>query len=455
EVSFSKYMRVISDYCSKNTSGDTKIKAHGRIASVVIPAMHTINPKEAAKKVQTEYTRLVKKYGELYRELMATGSGIGGDDSLSGDELEGSGNKLREVEHACYIPPSGPDAATTTSARNKWQSISERFPLFEKLHSMFCTRPTQVPIATTTGIGPQGPRTVLHQAPSRSSSPEWDISITPAENHSASTKAANVDSSDFEIIEPTRNSSPPIIGNGKGTDPRERRPRLPSKKPSEDVKVKVEGKKKEEKQTPPNPSTKIAAAVQSSSDSSGGSTGNRKRKSRDEGSILQTIHEGMQERHARIDARQERERADASYNREMDRLFDLRRIWPEMPMEEFRAREDGIRREHGKPPLVRPPLPAPGNTIPQPAPQLAPQPASQLRPLATSTSGNMPRTPSHTRACPVMNVHFPFGTPIKPEPIDTGDDDGLFHIPKFPLDGANANEALFANPLFGFAGPST
>lgn len=109
------------------------------------------------------------------------------------------------------------------------------------MHRLLCMRPNQVPIAITTGLGPSGPRTVLHQPPSRQLSPEWNLLDVPGSpepaagpsmrrsvqgaTHPIHDHHSSDDSSDIEIFPP---SSPPVAGKGKKVHPREHGPRANS-----------------------------------------------------------------------------------------------------------------------------------------------------------------------------------------------------------------------------------
>ncbi|KAG9119622.1 hypothetical protein FRC07_005281 [Ceratobasidium sp. 392] len=421
-----KYRRVLrgKQDSSENTSGLSKKAVFERIACKVLPDPYATSVKEAGKKVQTQYNFLTAKYSKFRKELGSTGGGIGGDEDSDGEHL-------REVELDWYIPASGPTKKTQPEARNKWESICNKFPLFPMLHEMFSTRPSQVPIATTTGIGPRGPRTTLHQPPSRSPSSEWDLFLGTS-NHvpgphnklplpEISRISLDSDDSDIEMLDPSRSSSPVVEGNGKGVDPRER---------CAQTAVKKEVKVKEEKAKEADDENKEKATL--ASGVLGKAPGNRKHKSREE-SILLMIHQDTQARHERLDTRYELERADSAYQRDMDRLFEMRRVWPKMLLKVFHVREDAIRLEHGKPPLNRP-------ATPPPAP-----PTDDILDLTGSS-------PIHSPIAPAAAPLFPFGTPVKQEPIDIDDKDHILELPNFPISHGN-DEPLFKQPFFGFAPP--
>jgi hypothetical protein len=77
------------------------------------------------------------------------------------------------------------------------------------MHSILSTRPNQVPIAITTGIGPAGPSTVLHQAPSPVRSARWEAESDAEHNSSSSVILLDDDNT-------------PVRSKGKNVDPRNR-----------------------------------------------------------------------------------------------------------------------------------------------------------------------------------------------------------------------------------------
>ena len=120
------------------------------------------------------FFRLKRSYREHAASLHQTGGGLR------------DGDIDREVHHEyadCYIPASGPDLSTTERTKNIWgaqtcffgsfcnfdkdklDKITKDFPFFPELHRLFSTRPNITPIAVTTAIGPDGPRTIHYQAP--------------------------------------------------------------------------------------------------------------------------------------------------------------------------------------------------------------------------------------------------------------------------------------------------
>ncbi|KAG9088189.1 hypothetical protein FS749_002366 [Ceratobasidium sp. UAMH 11750] len=199
---------------SENTSGESKTTVYRRIAKEVIPEVYNRDPIDAGSKVMNQYNALVTLYSRLSKELTKTGNGVGGD-------VDEKSDGVRQLELDNYIPAGGPTEATSENAVNTWNALCEKCAFFPLLHELLSTRPSQVPIATTTGIGPSGPQTVLFQPPSPSSSPDWNFGrrlSSPASN--APSLDAPLDS-DVEILELSRSPTPVVEGNGKGVDPRE------------------------------------------------------------------------------------------------------------------------------------------------------------------------------------------------------------------------------------------
>ncbi|KAG9085378.1 hypothetical protein FS749_004459 [Ceratobasidium sp. UAMH 11750] len=380
----------------ERTVGKTKKAVFEDIACKVIPHVWEISVVGAGTKVQTQWKVMKAKHHELNTKLKQTGGGIGGNGN---DELDG--DALRAVELAQYIPGDGPNEQNTEEAKNQWDKNVKEYPIFPRLYALFHDRPNQVPIATTTGIGPNGPRMVMHQQPLRAPSlkrssslpplpprvpmpsplwmlsplPEWGVNAGP----SAVPDIPTDSDSDFEILTPAHTPTPPVKGNGKSADPHERQaPASPvangkgvadikakgiktEAKAKEDVKpTKGKGKEKEkekkgevevkdEKRTPPSASKKLVDA-QASSNASSNSTGSHKRKSADE-TVLELMHKNMQERHAHLDAYKERELLESSYQQDMDWLREMRREDPNMATTEYNMCEDAIRADYGNKPL--------------------------------------------------------------------------------------------------------
>ncbi|KAG8685492.1 hypothetical protein FRC08_013079 [Ceratobasidium sp. 394] len=83
---------------------------------------------------------------------------------------------------------------------------------------------------------------------------------------------------------------------------------------------------------------------------------------------------------------------------------------------------------------------------------------SSLPSIAPIHTRSRPPLPPMHRSSPVYAPRaqeFPFGTPVKQEPIKLKDKDNLLAAPNFAQHGANNNVPLFAQPAFDFAPPFT
>ncbi|KAH8096942.1 hypothetical protein BXZ70DRAFT_1009277 [Cristinia sonorae] len=96
-------------------------------------------------------TSLRKKYVFHAASLRLTGAGVDQDD----DERVLGGAPPGHIFLEDYVPPLGPDQTTHPVIKNIWQKIVIEFPFFPSLHKFLSTRPNVVPIAVTTGLGPQ------------------------------------------------------------------------------------------------------------------------------------------------------------------------------------------------------------------------------------------------------------------------------------------------------------
>ncbi|QRW13752.1 hypothetical protein RhiLY_12751 [Ceratobasidium sp. AG-Ba] len=457
EIEGDKEVRIIlfgKRPTDKNGSGITKKAAWERIASKVIPQEYKINPKQAGTKVGTQLAQLKKKFQSHNDKLVGTGGGVGGDD--------GNRDALREVEHDEYVPYTGPDESNTEGIKNLWDEIKKDFPLFPRLHEIYYGRPNQTAIATTTGIGPNGPRTVFHQKPSHSSS--LDSLLSPFRHSPRDVKSSGPSgchqhksdpsisdsSSDIEILPPSPSPSPPpVSGKGKKVDPREQKA---NKRITKGIKSEPKVKVKVEKATPPLPSNKFSDGQEAvPTESHGG----RKRKLNEDRSILVMMRDTMDQRNECMDAMRaskeagrEQEQNDKNFNEEMNRLDNLCRTG-HITFDEFCKREDVIQVHYKRPRFQHTPPPA----------VVQPTHRTGSHPLRPSTSSNVPRTPLRTCAAPDDEVidltgsspvyapyarAFPFGTPIKQENMDIATLEELPPIPD-PVDD-------IATPLFGVGG---
>ncbi|KAH7918100.1 hypothetical protein BV22DRAFT_1051964 [Leucogyrophana mollusca] len=143
---------------SKNTSGESKASVYKRVGAVILPEFHAINPTATGDQIKGKIESPTKTYKRHAAKLRTTGGGLrkdGNDDNCSDDEF-------------CdfYIGADGPDDNTPNDAKNIWEKIKRDFVFFLELHRIFAARPNVTPIAVTTGIGPDGKKTLHMQPPS-------------------------------------------------------------------------------------------------------------------------------------------------------------------------------------------------------------------------------------------------------------------------------------------------
>ncbi|THU93189.1 hypothetical protein K435DRAFT_861714 [Dendrothele bispora CBS 962.96] len=137
----------------ENTSGDTATQVYQRMGKAILPdlAKTTAEEVELGKKIKSKIQTLTNKYNEMASELCQTGGGLRTE--------EGS----QHVELPFYVGADGPDANTRDEAVNLWDDLCKRWAPFSQLHKFFATRPNVTPIVATTGLGPNGARTVWIQ----------------------------------------------------------------------------------------------------------------------------------------------------------------------------------------------------------------------------------------------------------------------------------------------------
>ncbi|KAL0954279.1 hypothetical protein HGRIS_005407 [Hohenbuehelia grisea] len=109
-----------------------------------------------ADRVKGKMDWFVETYKHHNKRLRVTGGGIG-------DDHDQDKENNREVHMDFYIPASGPSADTPPIAKNLWQSITEEFPFFPRLHVIFSSRPNVNPPAVMTVLGRNGPQTRFFQ----------------------------------------------------------------------------------------------------------------------------------------------------------------------------------------------------------------------------------------------------------------------------------------------------
>ncbi|EUC53977.1 SNF2 family amino-terminal protein, partial [Rhizoctonia solani AG-3 Rhs1AP] len=279
----------------------------------------------AGRKAQSKFDSLSSIYRAKRKQLTATGGGVG-NESLSGDE--GGEDALRHVELDYYIPPEGPNQSTPNRVLSIWDKITSEFKWFPQMHKLFSARPNQVPIAVTTGVGPTGPQTVLHQSPPRAPSLEWDDCESdpdpeavayenPPQAGSSNTRTdAHKPASGFDFalqgVESFRGSaSPPITGKGKAVNPKEY----------------GKSQAKEEK---------VVKAP----------TAQPKRKNREFDGFVE-MQRGFLERSAKRDSQAERRDSQTAHEHEIELLLKTK-LLTDMTNEDFFERELEIRQRYGK-----------------------------------------------------------------------------------------------------------
>ncbi|KAJ3546402.1 hypothetical protein NMY22_g2071 [Coprinellus aureogranulatus] len=163
--------------CRKGrTTKESKIQVAKRVGSTILPEQYALDPDTTGSRVKGKADDMVTKYKEELALLHQSGGGIGDPNEQS--EASEDANKYLQ----CYVGPNGPDVTTSEEVKNLWESINKRWPFFATMHSYMCTRPSAVPPAITTGVGPQG-RSVLHLQQSHGippSSTNTEIPIDPA-----------------------------------------------------------------------------------------------------------------------------------------------------------------------------------------------------------------------------------------------------------------------------------
>ncbi|KAF8152896.1 hypothetical protein B0H34DRAFT_800175 [Crassisporium funariophilum] len=145
------------------------------------PPPFAINGDTAGKRTQSKWDVLKKAYRTHAASLIQTGGGVC-PENAGGDE-----NTHYEFSD-CYIPPAGPDGTTTERAKNIWEQIINDFLYFPELHHLLATRPNFNPPAVTTGVGPEGHKTVHYQAPGgvqRAATPVIDPALVGLAYHPA------------------------------------------------------------------------------------------------------------------------------------------------------------------------------------------------------------------------------------------------------------------------------
>ncbi|KDN34025.1 hypothetical protein RSAG8_12886, partial [Rhizoctonia solani AG-8 WAC10335] len=353
----------------ENTSGESKIVVHARIASdpEVLPQLHKKNPIAAGKKWQSKFNSLCKAYRDKYKELMGTGGGVG-HESLSSPPVDEDGIETgapTELKLDFYLGPDGPDKGASKAAWNVWEKATSEFKWFKRLHKILNSRPNQVPIALTTGIGPNGPQTVFHQPPSRCHSPDWD----EIEGEADFPTGENAPSNTGPQPARNRNATPGpsvirdkmplgaaiqviVVDKGKQVHPDEHRPKQKatgasmveqeSMPPASSNSTAGLDKKATVMKTGPSPSKNMSDFKQADKTIPSSTEGNQtsgKRKNRELDGIF-ALHQGFSEQQAKRDTQK-------AYESEIDLLIKTKSV-TNMPNNEFYRREHQVKKHYGR-----------------------------------------------------------------------------------------------------------
>ncbi|KAL4070949.1 hypothetical protein J3A83DRAFT_4188832 [Scleroderma citrinum] len=132
---------------SENTSGELKTSIYKWIGAAILSEFHLIDTTATGDCVKTYKHHAVK--------LCTTRT------EVKEDENDGSDSKKY-----CnfYLDADGPNENTSNEAKNIWDEILKKFPFFSELHRIFVACPNVTLIAVTTGVGPNGKKT-LHLYP--------------------------------------------------------------------------------------------------------------------------------------------------------------------------------------------------------------------------------------------------------------------------------------------------
>ncbi|KAG2072925.1 hypothetical protein BDR04DRAFT_1230188 [Suillus decipiens] len=148
----------------ENTSGDSKVTVYQHMAASVFLQLHSQNAVAMGDQVKQKYEYLTKKYKVHAQRLRTTGEGV---------QSDVNGNISDNEFFECYVPADGPNTTTTPRAQCIWDEIVQQFQFFPVLHRILSSRPNVTLIAITTGVGPQGRKTVHYQPPSDDEGPEF------------------------------------------------------------------------------------------------------------------------------------------------------------------------------------------------------------------------------------------------------------------------------------------
>ncbi|KAF7984965.1 hypothetical protein HWV62_9911 [Athelia sp. TMB] len=143
----------------EKTTGERKVAIYQRIGQTLFPEYYALEPRTIADRIKTRTEWLVSTYNKHAKRLQVTGGGI---DNPAEDEAD---QDIPDQFMDFYIGAAGPNDETPDHAKNLWANIESDFPFFPQLHAIIGSRPNHIPPAVTTGVGPNGRRTVHYQAP--------------------------------------------------------------------------------------------------------------------------------------------------------------------------------------------------------------------------------------------------------------------------------------------------
>ncbi|KAF9009808.1 hypothetical protein BDZ89DRAFT_1119495 [Hymenopellis radicata] len=155
----------------QKTAGENKKDAYNRMAEELFPNLYAKDKTGVSKRVKSQVEKLVKNYRLHAAKLRVTGGGIDAvedddddfDDDKENDEPTSASDK--HIMMKFYIGENGPTADTPLEGCNLWESITNEFRFFPRMHTMFSTRPNINPPAVVTGVGPAGASTTFYQPP--------------------------------------------------------------------------------------------------------------------------------------------------------------------------------------------------------------------------------------------------------------------------------------------------
>ncbi|GBE86471.1 hypothetical protein SCP_0903500 [Sparassis crispa] len=179
-------------------SGKTKIDVAQRIACQLWPSLTNAQVPVMGLKVKNKVDNLKKTYAKKAACIKVTGGGIGGNDGDAEKEDADDNNEDSAEFLECYITADGSDDLTPEHYKHIWDKIEKEFKVFPYLHALLATQLNVNPAAITTGIRPNGFKTVYYQRPEGDGIPDKLIDpvlLQVEENCTANAATANHDPS--------------------------------------------------------------------------------------------------------------------------------------------------------------------------------------------------------------------------------------------------------------------